>query len=48
MGWGYLVIFSRTTGPILTRFGIILGGRGLKFLQMKGIALFEGEVIVKE
>jgi hypothetical protein len=21
MGWGHLKIFSRTTGPILTRFG---------------------------
>jgi hypothetical protein len=25
-----------------------LGGRGFKFLQMKGIAFLEGEVIAKE
>jgi hypothetical protein len=42
-------IFSRTTGPILTRLRINHpGGRGLNFLQMKGIALLEGEVIAKE
>jgi hypothetical protein len=49
MEWGHFKIFSRTTGPILIRLGIIiLGGRGFKFLQMKGIAFLEGEVIAKE
>jgi hypothetical protein len=27
---------------------IILGGKGFKFVQMKGIALLKGEVIAKE
>jgi hypothetical protein len=27
---------------------IILGGRGFKFVQMKGIALLKGEIIAKE
>jgi hypothetical protein len=26
----------------------ILGGRGLKVIQMKGIALLQGEIIAKE
>jgi hypothetical protein len=50
MGWGHLkIFFSRTTGPSLT----ILGtnhpwGRGFKFVQMKGIALLQGKIIVNE
>jgi hypothetical protein len=50
MGWGYLKIyFSRTTGPILTDLAhFILRWRGFKFVQMKGIALLEGEIIAKE
>jgi hypothetical protein len=49
MRWCHLKIFHRTTGPILT----ILGrnhskGRGFKFVQMKGIALLQGEIIAKE
>jgi hypothetical protein len=48
MGWGHLKIFSRTTGPILTRLGINYPwGRGLKFVQMKGIAPLQGEIIAK-
>jgi hypothetical protein len=51
MEWGDLKIFSsRITGPILTRLGtnIILKGREFKFVQMKGIALLQGEIIAKE
>jgi hypothetical protein len=51
MGGGFhLIIFSsRTTAPFLTRLGINHPGeRGFKFLQRKGIALLEGEVIAKE
>jgi hypothetical protein len=45
----HLKIFSRTTGPILTRLGINHPwGRGFKFVQMKGIALLQGEIIGKE
>jgi hypothetical protein len=41
MGQGHLIIFSRITGPITTRVGINHPwGRGFKFVQMKGIALF--------
>jgi hypothetical protein len=44
-----LITFSKTTGPILTRLGINHPwGRGFKFVQMKGIAFLEGEVIAKE
>jgi hypothetical protein len=33
MGWGHLVIFFRTTGPILTRLGINHSwGMELKFI----------------
>jgi hypothetical protein len=47
MGWGHLkIFFSRTIEPILTRV-IILGSRGFKFVQRKGIALFQGEIIAK-
>jgi hypothetical protein len=51
MGWGHLkIFFSRTTGPMLTRLGINnpWGGRGFKFVQMKGIAPLQGEIIAKE
>jgi hypothetical protein len=50
IGWGHLkIFFSRTTGPILTRLGTShQGEEGLKFLQTKGIALPQGEIIVKE
>jgi hypothetical protein len=40
--------FSRTSGPILTRLGTNHPwGRGFKFVQMKGNALFKGEIIAK-
>jgi hypothetical protein len=49
IGWGHLNIFSKTTGPILTRLGINHPcGRGLKFVQMKGIALLQGEIVAKQ
>jgi hypothetical protein len=49
MGWGHLEIFSRTTGPILTKLGINHPwGRGFKFVQMKGIAPLQGEIIAKK
>jgi hypothetical protein len=49
MGLGHLKIFSRTTGPILTLLGTNHPwGRGFKFVQMKGIALMQGEIMVKE
>jgi hypothetical protein len=51
MGWGHLkIFFSRTTGPVLTRdlAQIILGGRGFKFVQTKGITILQGEIIAKE
>jgi hypothetical protein len=49
MGLGHLKIFSRTTGPILTSLGtlFILGRNDSKFVQVKGIAPLQGEVIVK-
>jgi hypothetical protein len=49
MGWGLLKIFSRTTGPILTRLRRSHPWEeGLKFVQIKGIAPLQGEVIAKE
>jgi hypothetical protein len=49
MGWGHLKIFSRTTGPILTRLGTNYPWvKGIQFVQMKGITLFQGEIIAKE
>jgi hypothetical protein len=38
MGWGHLkILFSRTTGPILTRLGTNHPwGRGFKVIQTKG------------
>jgi hypothetical protein len=50
MGWGHLkILFSRTTGPILTRLGINdPWGREFKFVQMKGIVPLQGEIITKE
>jgi hypothetical protein len=45
----YIFDFSRTTGLILTDLAqIILEGREFKFVQMKGIALLQGEIIAKE
>jgi hypothetical protein len=49
MGWGHLKIFSRTIGPIVNRLGTNHPwGRGFKFIQMKGIAPLQGEIIAKE
>jgi hypothetical protein len=49
MGWVHLKIFSRTTGPILTRLGTNHPlGRGFKFVQMKGIAILQGEIMAKK
>jgi hypothetical protein len=50
MGWGHFkILFSRTTKPILTRFGTNhLWGRGYKAIQTKGIILLQGEIIAKE
>jgi hypothetical protein len=44
MGWGHLkIFFSRTIGPILTNLAqIILGSKGFKFVQRKGIAILQG------
>jgi hypothetical protein len=48
MGCGHIKIFSRTSGPILTRLAqIILRGRGFKFVQTKGISLLQREIIAK-
>jgi hypothetical protein len=42
-------LFSRTTGTILSKLGTNHPwGRGLKFVQMKGIAPLQGEIIAKE
>jgi hypothetical protein len=50
MGWGHLkIFFFRTTRPSLTRLGTNHPwGRGFQFVQMKGIALLQGEIIVNE
>jgi hypothetical protein len=50
MGCGHLkIFFSRTTGPSLTRLDTnYLWGRGFQFVQMKGIPLLRGEIIVNE
>jgi hypothetical protein len=50
IGWGHLkTFFSRTTSPILTRLGTNYPWReGFKFVQTKGIAPLQGEVIAKE
>jgi hypothetical protein len=41
--------FSRTTGPILTKLGTNHPwGREFKFVQMKGIAPLQEEIIAKE
>jgi hypothetical protein len=48
LGWGHLKIFSRTSGPILTRLGTNHPwGRKFKFVQIKGHVLFKGEIITK-
>jgi hypothetical protein len=44
----YIFDFSRITAPILTRLGTNHPWGGFKFLQMKGNALLEGEIIAKE
>jgi hypothetical protein len=45
----FKIFFSRTTGLNLKRLGTNHSwGRGFKFAQAKGIALFQGEIIVKE
>jgi hypothetical protein len=50
IGWDLLnTFFSRTTGAILTRLGTNHHWEeGFKFVQMKGIAPLQGEVIAKE
>jgi hypothetical protein len=50
LGCGYLkIFFSRTTCPSLTRLGTNnLWGRGFKFVQTKGIARLQWEIMVKE
>jgi hypothetical protein len=49
MGWGHLKIFSRTTGPILTRLDTNHPlGRKFNFVQMKEIAPLQEEIIAKE
>jgi hypothetical protein len=41
--------FSRAAGSILTKLGTNhLWGRGFKFVQIKGIAPLQGEIIAKE
>jgi hypothetical protein len=45
IGWGHLKIFSRIIGPILTR---LYTNQPWKFVQMKGIAPLQGEIIAKE
>ena len=40
------IFFSRTTGPISTKQSK-LGWRGFKFVQLKGFALFQREIIRK-
>jgi hypothetical protein len=47
-GVGSFKIFSRTTGPNLKRLSTNHSwGRGFKFVQKKGIALLQGEIILK-
>jgi hypothetical protein len=49
IGWGHLKVFFRTTGPIFTRlYTNHPWGRGFKFVEMKGIALLQGEIIATE
>jgi hypothetical protein len=49
MGWVHLKIFSRTTGPILTRLGTDhTYVKGIQVFQMKGITLLQGEIIPKD
>jgi hypothetical protein len=46
---GHLKIISRTIKPILTRLGRIYPWvKKIKIFKRKGIALFQGEIIVKE
>jgi hypothetical protein len=48
IGWGLLKIFFRTTRPILTRLGTSHPWEErLKFVQIKGIAPLQWEVIAK-
>jgi hypothetical protein len=50
IAWGNLkILFSRTTCVSLTRLGTNHPwGRGFKFLQTKGIAFLQGEIILNE
>jgi hypothetical protein len=47
MGWGHLKLFSKTTGPILTRLGRNHPWEEGYFLQTKGITLLLGEIKAK-
>jgi hypothetical protein len=48
-GWGHLKTFSRTSWLSLIRLDINHPwGMGFKFIEMKGIALLQGEMILKE
>ena len=45
----YKIFFSWTSGPISTKLSTsILGWWGLKFVQIKGSALLQGEIITKK
>jgi hypothetical protein len=50
IGWGYLkILFSRTTGPILTKRGTNHPWvKGIQVCSKKGITLLQGEIIAKE
>jgi hypothetical protein len=49
MGCGILKIFSRTTGPVLTRLGKNHPWEeGFKFAQIKGLAPLRRKVIANE
>jgi hypothetical protein len=48
MGLGLIKIFSRTTGPILTKLGTNCHwGRGFKIVQMKSNVLSQWEIIAR-
>jgi hypothetical protein len=49
MGWVHLKIFSRTTGPILTRLGINHSWRErIQVFLKEGDSPLQGEIIAKE
>jgi hypothetical protein len=49
MGWGHLKIFSRTIGPILTRFGTIHPlVKGIQVCSNKGDSPSPWEIMAKE